>query len=68
MRFEAKHSFFKHLANILGNFKNIPETLSERHQSFMCYEQVDPSLYLESLPVHSRGKLGMIFTLVRDSL
>jgi len=42
MRFEAKHSFFKTLANRVRNFKNIPKTLATRHQQLMCYYLQDP--------------------------
>ena len=42
MRFEAKHSYFKKLAHVVKNFKNIPKTLAERHQSRMCYELSRP--------------------------
>mgnify|MGYP002803387214 FL=1 len=38
MRFEAKHSYFKKLANVIGNFKNVAQTLSYRHQHWMCYK------------------------------
>ena len=37
MRFEAKHRFFKRLAHIVCNFKNILKTLSYRHQMYLCY-------------------------------
>lgn len=33
MRFEAKHSFFKDMARRIKNFKNLPLSLAERHQS-----------------------------------
>ena len=33
MRFEAKHQTFKKIPKITKNFKNLPKTLSERHQS-----------------------------------
>ena len=32
MRYEAKHNFFKRLAHIICNFKNITYSLSKRHQ------------------------------------
>ena len=32
MRFEAKHSYFKTLSKTSGNFKNLPKTLSKRHE------------------------------------
>lgn len=37
MRFEAKHRYFKTLAAGLGNFKNLPFTLAQRHQNKQCY-------------------------------
>ena len=36
-RFEAKHKYFKHLANVLGNFTNICYSLALRHQLHQCY-------------------------------
>jgi hypothetical protein len=37
LRFEAKHSYFKECARKLHNFKNLPLTLSERHQLLQAY-------------------------------
>lgn len=37
MRFEAKHDYFKVLANNLGNYNNLPKTMVSRHQHLMCY-------------------------------
>ncbi len=37
MRFEAKHSYFKRLAQSMGNFINIPYSLAMRHQQLQCY-------------------------------
>ena len=37
MRFEAKHSCFKQLAHSLGNFVNLPYSLTSRHQQYQCY-------------------------------
>lgn len=37
MRFESKHSYFKHLANMMGNFTNVCYSLSLRHQLYQCY-------------------------------
>jgi hypothetical protein len=36
MRYEAKHSYFKQLARAIGNWINLPLTLANRHQQFMC--------------------------------
>lgn len=32
MRFEARHKYFKDLAKVIKNFKNLPYSLSLRHQ------------------------------------
>ena len=40
-RFEAKHKYFKHLANIMGNFTNICYSLALRHQMHQCYLSLD---------------------------
>ena len=37
MRFEAKHSYFKRLSESMGNFINLPYSLSVRHQKYQCY-------------------------------
>ena len=37
MRFEAKHSYFKSMAQRVKNFRIIPKTLANRHQRLMCY-------------------------------
>lgn len=42
MRFESKHSYFKRCARSLKNFKNICQTLSERHQMFQAYLSAGP--------------------------
>lgn len=38
MRFEAKHQYFKLVANSSRNFINIAKTLSDRHQLRQCWE------------------------------
>ena len=48
MRYEAKHSYFKRLARVLNNFKNIPKTLAEHHQRYMCYHMSNTAEYLRS--------------------
>ena len=55
MRYEAKHSFFKHLSNILRNFCNIPKTLAARHQHYMCYQMLNGSTYLRHTPTFTGG-------------
>lgn len=45
MRFEAKHSYFKKLAQNIGNFINLPFTLALRHQKLQCYYNMDKMNY-----------------------
>ena len=42
-RFEAKHKYFKHLANVMSNFTNICYSLALRHQLHQCYLSLKPS-------------------------
>ena len=42
-RFEAKHSYFKHLAHVAGNFTNICFLLSLRHHLYQCYLMINTS-------------------------
>ena len=37
MRFEAKHHYFKRLADKSNNFKNITYSLAKRHQALQAY-------------------------------
>ena len=37
MRFEAKHSYFKAIANRIKCFKNICKSMATHHQHLMCY-------------------------------
>ena len=55
MRYEAKHSFFKHLSGILRNFKNVPKTLSARHQHYMCYLMLDDDNYLRQPSTYTKS-------------
>lgn len=59
MRFEAKHQFFKHLAKICRNFKNILKTLSTRHQIYSCYVLLDPKLYLKDIIESGKRKFKL---------
>ena len=36
--YEAKHCYFKKLAQSVGNFINLPWTVAMRHQMLQCYE------------------------------
>ncbi|XP_020895161.1 uncharacterized protein LOC110234145 isoform X1 [Exaiptasia diaphana] len=54
MRFEAKHSYFKGLSRVIKNFKNLPYTLSYRHQSMQFAENAT----ICSNQVRDRQSLG----------
>lgn len=56
MRYEAKHSYFKHLARVLCNFKNIAKTLAHHHQQYMCYQMCESGRYLRIKPEYTGGK------------
>ena len=57
MRYEAKHGYFKQLARVIGNFKNMPKTLAGRHQHYMCYQMIDPTKYMKPQVSYTRGNL-----------
>ena len=40
MRFEAKNAHIKRLVG--KNFKNVPKTVAERHQLYMCLQMLTP--------------------------
>lgn len=40
MRFEAKHQQFKQILKVTKTFKNLPKTLSGRHQSGVCTDAI----------------------------
>ena len=42
MRYEAKHHYFKRLSVTLGNYINLPYSLSKRHQEGLCYKLKEP--------------------------
>ena len=41
MRYEAKYSYFKKLAQSMGNFINLPYSLAMRHQLLQCYNSTN---------------------------
>ena len=55
MRYEAKHSYFKRMAHVVHNFKNISKSVAKRHQRLMCYRMSDKSSYLVPRTVYSNG-------------
>ena len=52
MRFKAKHHYFKYLAKVLGNFKNIAKTLTSSPVA-------NPSAYLVDTVESGPGKFDM---------
>lgn len=53
LRFEAKHSFFKQVARHTNCFKNVPLSLSTKHQLMISYNFTSPSLAKSALDVTS---------------
>ena len=49
----AKHSYFKHIARVIGNFKNIPKIMALRHQH-LCYQLIG-NTYLKPSPAYHGG-------------
>ena len=56
MRFEAKHSYFKRIAGVVRNFKNIEKTIASRHQRYMCYKMTCSTDFLCKDPAYGPGK------------
>ena len=38
MRYEAKHHYFKRLGSFIGNYTNLPYSMSIRHQQRVSYQ------------------------------
>ena len=55
MRFEAKNSYFKGIAQAVGNFKNIAKTVAIRHQRLNCYNLLDDNLFLKASITTGQG-------------
>ena len=45
LRFKAKHQYFKKLASVGRNFKNIVKTLANHHQLKQCWEFTSVDLF-----------------------
>jgi hypothetical protein len=48
MHYEAKHHYLKRLTTAVGNFTNLPYTLSMHHQHWMCYKMNSSGNYESS--------------------
>ena len=55
MRFEAKNSYFKRIAQAVGNFKNIAKTVAIRHQRLNCYNLLDDGFFLKTSIITGQG-------------
>ena len=57
MHCEAEHGYFIELVRVIGNFKNMPKSLADRHQHYMCYQMVvvDPAKYMKSQVLYIRA-------------
>lgn len=62
MRFEAKHSYFKSIAKVIRNFKNLPLSLASRHQNMELADNItldnstDPSPLFQNEVTFGRPK------------
>ena len=56
MRYEAKNNYFKQIAHVVGNFKNIAKTVAIRHQRLSCYYLLDDNLFLGNDITTGKGK------------
>ena len=51
MRYEAKNKYFKSLATRLGNFINLPYSLTMHHQQLQCYYNLNMEVVGHELEV-----------------
>ena len=45
MRYEARHHYFKRMAQNIGNYINLSYTLAMRHQYLQCYYHQSQALF-----------------------
>ena len=50
-RFEAKHKYFKHISNIMGNYTNICYSLALCHQLHSCYTNLNNNIFAKNVEV-----------------
>ena len=56
MRYEAKNKYFKKIAEIIGNFKNIAKTVALHHQRSMCHKMTCSLNFLGNKFAFGNGK------------
>ena len=59
MRYEAKHNYFKDLANKTKCFKNICKSLAYRHQYLVCYQTFSPQSVVKDMQIRRRVLLSI---------
>lgn len=57
MRFEAKHAYFKEIANRQKNRRNLCKTLARRHQLLMCYYGAGQNFLDDKMTSNSGGDI-----------
>lgn len=55
MRYEAKHKYFKKIAGVLGNFKNVQKTVAFRHQRAICHKMSCTPNFLQETVAYGTG-------------
>ena len=62
MRFEAKNSYFKRVAQTIGNFKNVAKTVAIRHQRRSCYYLAnDANLFYGDDTFTGKGNFNLFY-------
>ena len=61
MRFVAKLSYFKKMAQTLGSYKNIAKTVSTRHQYYMCYKMACSVKFLGVENTYGSGNANITY-------
>ena len=75
MRFEGKHQQFKNISKIIESFKNLPKTLTNRHQDEVradlislsnANDQSDHPLFRKDVSLHKGGNARKLSGVERD--
>lgn len=67
IRHEAKLNFFKKASNLV-NFKNVPFSLANRHQRWICYEMANGNIIDVSLECGPAKGGGSGLSFVKDEV
>ena len=66
MRYEAKHAYFKTLAQSMGNFINVPFSLAMRHQQLQCYNSCSQEQVSLTVGPGKHNNLFMVFIILSE--